>query len=98
MNFVPTNTGARSWMADVFISYARRNAAIAEQVVNALSEAGLTVFRDVDVSIGESWADRLVHEIRAAKCVLALWTPESCQSMDVQWERRKPLGSAYCCR
>jgi hypothetical protein len=76
-------------MADVFIGYDRRNAALAEQVVNALSEAGLTVFRDLNISTGESWLDRIEHEIRAAKCFVALWTRESCQSMAVRSEARE---------
>jgi hypothetical protein len=68
-------------MADVFIAYARLNAAIADQVSSALVEAGFTVFKDITISVvGEKWFDRIANEIQSAKCVLVLWTPESCNS------------------
>jgi hypothetical protein len=76
---------------DVFIAYARVDSEIAGQVSAALSEAGLTVFLDVTISVAESWADRIEGEIRSARCVLALWTSESVDSPWVYSEAR--LGS-----
>jgi hypothetical protein len=64
-------------MVDVFIAYARLNAAIADQVSSALVEAGFTVFKDITISVGENWMERIEDEIQSAKCVLVLWTPES---------------------
>lgn len=64
-------------MADVFVSYQKADRKLAERVVNALAEAGYSVWWDDRLTPAESW-DRLIErEIGAAKCVLVLWTERS---------------------
>jgi hypothetical protein len=67
----------------VFIAYSRRDALLSERLSAALTEAGLTVFRDVNVQVGEPWAERIENEILSSQCVVTLLTPDSSQSGDV---------------
>lgn len=64
-------------MADVFVSYQKADRKLAERVVDALADAGYSVWWDDRLTPAESW-DRLIErEIAAAKCVLVLWTERS---------------------
>ena len=63
-------------MADVFISYARAEFAIATAITHRLESLGLTVFIDVaGLDGGDVFTDRLDHEVKTAGAVLGLWSP-----------------------
>jgi TolB-like protein len=71
-------------MSDVFISYARDEAATAEQVVAALRALGYEVWRDDQIPPHRDYSEVLAERIDAAKAVLVLWSPKAAKS---QWVR-----------
>lgn len=65
-------------MADVFLSYARVDRAIAEQVKAGLEAAGLSVFFDVEgLDGGDVFPDVLDREVKGAGAVVSLWSQHS---------------------
>jgi uncharacterized membrane protein YhaH (DUF805 family) len=75
-------------MADIFISYAREDAARAQTIARALEASGYDVFWDREIPPGLTWADFLEQKIGAAKRVLVLWSAASTQSQWVREEAR----------
>lgn len=73
-------------MADVFVSYDRRDREIAEKVVSALTEQGLTVWWDDRITPHETWDKTIEREVDSAKRVLVIWTNNSVQSDWVRTE------------
>ena len=73
-------------MADVFLSYARADRDLAETVVAALRGAGHDVWFDRDIDPGQPWSAELDAAIRAARCVVVLWSKHS---IDSQWVRKE---------
>jgi hypothetical protein len=66
----------RAFMADIFISYARKERARAERIKVALEPLGLSVFFDVEgLDGGDVFPDVLDREVKSAGCVLSLWSP-----------------------
>src|SRR5262245_233190 len=75
-------------MADVFLSYAREDAARAAAIARALGDHGLSVFWDVRIRAGSSWDEVIERELRACKCVVVLWSAASVASRWVKTEAR----------
>lgn len=75
-------------MADVFISYAREDAASAERIARALAGMGLDVFWDSEIPPGQSWADYIEAKLAGCKAVLVLWSEHSIKSAWVREEAR----------
>lgn len=73
-------------MADVFVSYDRRDREIAEKVVSSLTEQGLTVWWDDRITPHETWDKTIEREVDSAKRVLVIWTNNSVQSDWVRTE------------
>ena len=73
-------------MADVFVSYDRRDRDLAEKVVAALTEQGLTVWWDDRITPHETWDKTIEREVDSAKKVLVLWTKHSVESDWVRTE------------
>lgn len=73
-------------MADVFVSYDRRDRDLAEKVVAALTEEGLTVWWDDRITPHETWDKTIEREVDNAKKVLVLWTKHSVESDWVRTE------------
>lgn len=71
-------------MADIFISYARQDRERVERLVHALKDAGWSVFWDPSIVPGVQWDNLIEAELKAAKCVLVVWTP---QSVSREWVR-----------
>jgi len=62
-------------MADIFLSYARTDRALAEQVKAGLEAAGLSVFFDVEgLDGGDVFPDVLDREVKSAGAVVSLWS------------------------
>ncbi len=82
-------------MADIFLSYAREDAAAAHALAGALSSLNYEVFWDRNLSPGDDFRARLQAELAAARCVIVLWSKHSVESnwvlAEVQdaWERGK---------
>ena len=63
-----------SGVAQVFISYAKRDAETAKIVASALRQNGLSVWFDEALQPSDDWRKRIQHEIDHAKCVVTLWS------------------------
>ncbi|MFZ4604357.1 MAG: toll/interleukin-1 receptor domain-containing protein [Caulobacterales bacterium] len=74
---------------DVFVSYARRDAAKAEIVRDALVAARLNVFFDAEgIDAGAEFPVVIDRALRGAKCVLGLWSQPALERRWVRIEGR----------
>ena len=64
-------------MADVFISYKSRMRPRVREIATALEELGLSVWFDVELEAGRSFAAVINSELGKAKCVIVCWTPDA---------------------
>ena len=71
---------------DIFISYNREDAAIAQLYADALIGAGLTVWWDATLRSGEDYDAVTEQSLRTAKAVVVLWSPRSVNSRWVRAE------------
>jgi adenylate cyclase len=71
-------------MADVFVSYARPDEPHAKSVADALRAAGYKVWRDDELPAHRAYADVIEERLKAAKCVVVLWSADAAKS---QWVR-----------
>jgi len=67
-------------MADVFISYAREDQAVAAKLRALLELEGWEVWWDQQIHAGARWSNEIDRAIRAAKAVVVLWTAHSAGS------------------
>ncbi len=67
-------------MSDVFISYAKEDQACAKILVDVLTEQGWSVWWDHDIPPGKTWDEAIGKEIKAASCVIVLWSKASVAS------------------
>ena len=73
-------------MADIFISYKREDRSLIEGLANALEAENLSVWWDVELPLGKSYAASISKELATAKIVMPVWTKLSIQSDWVQEE------------
>ena len=71
-------------MADVFISYARSDKAIAARVAKRLQAAGLDVWWDADLPAHRAYSEVIERNLEDAKAVVVVWSKTAAQS---QWVR-----------
>jgi TolB-like protein/tetratricopeptide (TPR) repeat protein len=75
-------------MADVFVSYSRRDKARVVPLVAAIEARGWSVWWDPEIVPGQEF-DRLIDaELEVAAAVLVVWTPSSVESRWVRGEAR----------
>jgi hypothetical protein len=67
-------------MADIFLSYAREDRELAEQVANTLRRYGWSVWWDRWVRVGSSFDEVIDHELDACSAVMVLWSKYSIKS------------------
>ncbi|MGH6993906.1 MAG: toll/interleukin-1 receptor domain-containing protein, partial [Caulobacteraceae bacterium] len=79
-------------MSEVFISYARSNAAEAKTIGEALRDAGYGVWRDDEIPAHRAYADVISERLAAAKAVLVLWSAEAVRSEWVRSEAERARG------
>lgn len=73
-------------MADVFISYARKNQEMAQSVRDSLICGGFTVWWDEYISVGDQLDTQIEREIDQAVAVVVLWSQQSASS---EWVRNE---------
>ena len=73
-------------MADVFISYARADAAVARRFAEAFEAQGFSVWWDVALRSGETFDEAIEQALKAAKAVVVLWSTTSVASRWVRTE------------
>jgi adenylate cyclase len=71
-------------LADVFISYARADEAVARRVAKALQSAGLDVWWDADLPAHRAYSEVIERNLADAKAVVVLWSKSAAAS---QWVR-----------
>ncbi|MCM2312158.1 MAG: TIR domain-containing protein [Steroidobacteraceae bacterium] len=76
-------------MADVFVSYARSDKARVAPLVAAVEARGWSVWWDPEIDAGQQFDDQIEAELKAAKAVLVVWTPDSVASRWVRGEARE---------
>jgi TolB-like protein/tetratricopeptide (TPR) repeat protein len=75
-------------MADVFVSYCRRDKPRVAPLVAAIESMGWSVWWDPEIVPGQEF-DRMIHaELAGAGAVLAVWTKDSVESRWVRGEAR----------
>lgn len=67
-------------MAQVFISYSRKDRDLAQRIADGLAADGMTVWWDRDIASGERWDKIIKRELDAAGAVVVLWTPNSVET------------------
>lgn len=73
-------------MADIFISYARPDRALADKLAHALEAVGLSVWWDKRIKPAEQWDTEIETELKSAGAVIVLWSPVSVESRWVRTE------------
>lgn len=71
-------------MADVFLSYARPDAAVAERAARELGKAGWSVWFDRELPAHRVYSDVIASELESAHAVVVLWSKASVES---EWVR-----------
>src|SRR5918998_4872371 len=71
-------------MADVFLSYARANASVAERVAARLRSAGFRIWFDQHLPTHRAYSEVIEEQLDAARAVVVLWSAEAVAS---QWVR-----------
>ena len=71
-------------MADVFISYARADQAVARRIAKGLQAAGFDVWWDADLPAHRAYSEVIERNLEDAKAVVVLWSKTAAQS---QWVR-----------
>jgi hypothetical protein len=80
-------------MADIFVSYARVDRARVQPLVALLESNGWSVWWDTRVNVGERWDEVIEREIKAARCVIVVW---SSASVSHRWVREEAhYGQAH---
>ena len=78
-------------MADVFLSYSRRDKELAARLVALLEGQGWDVFWDQETRAGTLWPKVLEDELGRARCLVVLWTSSSIGSRWVRIEADEAL-------
>src|ERR1700749_3020949 len=73
-------------MADVFLSYSSTDRPAAERGEKALTAAGVDVFWDQEVPVGQDWDTWLRSKLQGARVAVVLWSKASIASPNVRHE------------
>lgn len=73
-------------MADIFVSYSRTDRDKVAPIVALLQLQGWSVWWDPELRAGEQWTEVIEREIKAARCVLVVWSAVSVTRRWVQVE------------
>ena len=71
-------------MADIFISYSKKHAALTGELARDLEAEGYTTWWDTSLLPGDEFPDEIKRQLDAAKAVIVIWTVSSVNS---QWVR-----------
>ena len=73
-------------MNDIFLSYASPDRAVAKKFADVLESFGWSVWWDREIPLGTNFDRVIEEELKAARCVVVLWSKESVQSTWVRSE------------
>jgi len=80
-------------MADVFLSYARKNRPRVAEISGALEAGGYSLWWDKAITAGADYGMLIEREIEAAGCVVVAWSAAARQSLWVRAEANEALDS-----
>ena len=78
-------------MADIFLSYSRKNSSVIRELVAHLEKQNWSVFWDRDMMAGSNFERHLEKELGKAKAVLVVWSQHSVESSWVRAEANDAL-------
>lgn len=78
-------------MASVFLSYARRDAELAESIADALKQRGVVTRMELDIKPGDNFETNLRESLNSADSFVVVLSPTASQSANTMFE----LGAAY---
>lgn len=84
-------------MADVFVSYERRDAERARKIVELLRGDGFDVWWDHGIHTGSQWRQDIEQNLAAARVVICLWSKTSVASTFVLDEARRAGERGILC-
>jgi hypothetical protein len=67
-------------MADVFISYAREDRGLVDELYEHIDKSGYTAWYDPDLLVGAQWRRVVPTEIRKCRALIVLWSENSARS------------------
>src|SRR5262245_62971413 len=87
-------------MADIFVSYAKTDRALASKLVAMLEAEGWSVWWDTSLGAADLYRDEIMKQLAAARAVIAIWTPNSIRSDWVRADGWKSQGGreAHSCK
>ncbi len=68
-------------MSTIFVSYARKDAALVQALADDLRELGNTVWLDEEVSGGQAWWDHILEQIRNCEVFVFALSPAALESL-----------------
>ncbi|HST36418.1 MAG TPA: toll/interleukin-1 receptor domain-containing protein [Allosphingosinicella sp.] len=80
-------------MADVFVSYSRKNRDRVEAISGGLQQSGYSLWWDERLAASDDYAMLIEAEIDAARCVVVAWSASARQSLWVRAEANEALDS-----
>ena len=76
-------------MSNIFISYAKEDRESARKLARVLEAEGWEVFWDRNIPTGKTWRDIIETKLKAAQCLVVLWSKASISSYWVLEEADK---------
>ena len=73
-------------MADAFLNYSRADAEVAGRIAVALQSAGLSVWWDRQLVVGDNFLEAIEAAMTDAACIVTIWSPSSITSEWVKAE------------
>jgi hypothetical protein len=67
-------------MADVFISYSKKDREVAQALADFLEKCGYEIWWDYELVGGEKFRSKIKEELTKAKAAIVIWTPNSVES------------------
>ena len=80
-------------MADVFVSYSRKDRERVAEVADGLDRSGFSLWWDRNLRSGGDYGLAIEREIEAARCVVVAWSATARQSLWVRAEANEALDS-----
>ncbi len=78
-------------MSDIFVSYSIEDKSEGRSISRLLEEQGYSVFWDPVIPPGQTFDQVIWEALRAAKCVIVLWSARSVKSTWVRAEAEEAL-------
>lgn len=79
-------------MADIFLSYSRKDSDVAQRLASVLEARGWNVFWDRTIPAGKTWREVIGSALETARAVVVLWSPASVASNWVMEEAERGLA------